>query len=134
MKRLYRYTVEHGFTPIFVLLGVVIAASVALSVWQGVSETLSGIKRGNSLPTAAGQVIEVTKIDKTILQQSVYKGPFLLTILRSDGSFSYAVVVSGDLADDKFSGDVQVRYPNGDFGNITDTGSAMDLYFTKKGS
>src|SRR3989344_5261607 len=133
MKKLYQYTVDRGFTPLFVVLALVIAGGISFSLIQGVRQTFSDAKTAE-VAEARGEVVEVTKIDKSILEKSSYIGPFLVSVLRGDGSFSYAVVVQADLTDDQFAGEVQIQYPNGDFGSIEEKNGTVDLFFTKKGA
>jgi len=134
MKRIYTYTLSRGFTPVFVLLVLLMAASVGYAMFNMSRQSIDTLDTTVKAESDVGTFVEVTKIDKNILENSSYIGPFILSVLRSDGSFSYAVVTQADLVDDAFVGTVQVQYPNGDFGSVADIKGEVGLFFTKKGN
>lgn len=75
----------------------------------------------------------ITQLTSGLLAKSKFESPFLTTILRQDGSFSFAIVEGGTLQDGRFDNETVIRYPNGDWGVITNNGERATFY-TKKGA
>lgn len=75
----------------------------------------------------------VNTITPEVLFSSQFSGPYLLTVLLPDGSFSYATVDRGTLVDDVYKGDVRLRYPNGEWGVVNDDGTGEIPFYTRLG-
>ncbi len=117
---------RQGYISIPATLIFLMAGSVILTLLRQ-----SGFfKPRVGVPTA----VVVTQVTAPTILLSSFPGPYLLTVSRADGSFSYARIDSGLIVNDRFEGEVEVAYVNGTHGNVTEVGGAINPFFVRTGS
>ena len=76
----------------------------------------------------------IDAITPSIIARSSFEGPYILTIMRRDGSYAYAYVENGRLVNDHFTSDVAVRFTNGDYAIVRDLQqNHISVFYTKSG-
>ncbi len=118
---------KRGFVPVLSLIMVLISLTLigSLAVNFGWLKTP---KKQEVTSTPA-----VTEIEALTLEKSNFVGPFLMTVLRSDGSFSYARITNARIENDAFVGQIQLNYINGDFGLVREENGEVNLFITRNG-
>src|SRR3989344_8844835 len=77
-----------------------------------------------------GSISDITEYN---LRNATLEDPFISIVQRLDGSFSYVVIRDAFLDQDRFIGDVQLSYPNGESGIVNyDKDGVMEIFLTKK--
>lgn len=94
---------------------------------------LGGHNPALPVPTQPTVPVEITDVTSDVLMNSVFEWPFLMAVLRTDGSFSFAEVENGSIFNDKFQNEVELTYQNGDSGLITEVDGNVDIFISKKG-
>ena len=89
------------------------------------------LKAPEVLPPAVGGVTDITP---EILQESIFERPFLLTVLRNDGSFSFAQIENGVVFGERLVNEVELTYQNGDSGLVAENNGNVDIFISKKGA
>ncbi|KKT73592.1 MAG: hypothetical protein UW68_C0006G0034, partial [Candidatus Collierbacteria bacterium GW2011_GWB1_44_6] len=77
---------------------------------------------------------EVTEITPGVLRDSNFDKPFLMAVLRDDGSFSFAKIESGAVSSERFVNEVELQYQNGDSGLVVEKNGRVDVFVTRKGA
>ena len=94
---------------------------------------LGQVKAKRSAPLAPAPAGAVTELSAAILEESSLDQPFLLTVLRSDGSFSYARIENGVISAERLQGETELLYQNGDSGLVREKDGKVDVFISKKG-
>jgi len=57
----------------------------------------------------------------------------MINVLRKDGSYSFARIENGTVAEDRLTGMTELAYQNGDSGLIKDNDGQVDIFVSKLG-
>ncbi len=85
-------------------------------------------------PKEAVKEVSVNQITADALYQSSYTMPLMVTVLRSDGSYSFAKIENGVVMGSRLFGLTQLSYQNGDSGLVEEKSGAIDVFVSKNGT
>src|SRR3989339_2256352 len=57
---------------------------------------------------------EINDVTPEVLQKSTFDKPYLMTVLRTNGSFSFARIENAGVSNERFPNEVELTYQNGD--------------------
>lgn len=88
------------------------------------------------LPEAKEEVagLEVFNLTADALADSKFVMPYMINVLRSNGSYSFARIENGVVRGDRLVGLTELSYQNGDSGLVKDNGGLVDVFVSKKGA
>ncbi len=68
-----------------------------------------------SIPSLPVEEKRLTDLTPEVLSQATFDMPFLVSVLRANGSFSFARVENGVITSDRFVDQAELSYLNGEF-------------------
>lgn len=79
-------------------------------------------------------ITEIAELSTELLDRSNFSMPYLVNVMRSDGSYSYAKIENGVVRSGRLIGLVELAYQNGDTGLVKESGGKIDIFISKTGT
>ena len=86
------------------------------------------------LPKSTASTEVINDVTPEVLLNSIFDKPYLMTVLRKNGSFSFAKIENAAVSNEKFLNEVELTYQNGDAGLVTEVNGTVNVFISKKGS
>ena len=117
------------------LLSILLFTSINISlIWTFLDKTDTWKNYLLSLAKKSNAEEFIVEITSDVLKKSSFSGPFFSIVEREDGSFSYLVVSEGSVKNDHLIDGVEVEFPNGEYGIISENeNGTIDIFFTRNG-
>lgn len=119
---------QEGIASVFVILLALIIGSVAVAAAQS-----AGWLKGTRPVVVTKTTPEITVLTSETLAKSNFDAPVLITVARTDGSYSFARIENAIITEDKFVGPAEFAYQNGDYGTVAE-GDNIKIFVSKRGS
>lgn len=87
------------------------------------------------LPSGQKEVagVQVVQLTADILNNSKFEMPYMINVLRKDGSYSFAKIENASIKNENLQGLAELSYQNGDSGLIKNLGGSVDIFISRTG-